>query len=203
MSLKDVVQQLEIYGEQKEEKDYFINLGKTLAKSYYHSFSNKKMAELYKSFTFYESTQLKLNAYFENKKDIAYLAYQETQRLTLKEGTFITFDLSGTVLELIVDYQKLNTINLTLHGALEILRHRNIEIDDNKIEEYFKKLKSTSLIYNLAFLILQKNIKSKMDVVRAGMFKNAYYKIICLELPKLAQKEQKSTIPTSRARLKA
>ena len=202
MSLEDILQQLEIYGEQKEEKNYFINLGKKLAKSYYYFFNNKKMEELYKSFTFYESTQLKLNVFFESPKDITYLAYQETQRLTLKEGTFITYDLSGTVLELIVDYQKLNTINLTLHGALKIIKHRNIEIEDNKIEEFFEQLKITSLIYNYAFLILQKKMKTKMDIVRVGMFKNAYYKIICLELPKLALKEAKRSIPTSRVRIK-
>ena len=126
--------------------------------------------------------------YFFDPKDVAYLQFSELQKLIINENTYIIFDLKGQVKEFVIEKEMQHALNLNLLNALQILELRSIPINLNELAKEMQKLIVTSLVYNYAFQKLKENSKDKLDIMRAGMFKNAYYNIIGLNSQEYCKK---------------
>lgn len=174
--------------EESEGKEYFLELGNHLADTYESYFTDTQIEKLYNPTLSLEATKLYLPRYFFDPKDLAYLQFSELQKLIINENTYIIFDLKGQVKEFVIEKEMQHALNLNLLNALQILELRSIPINLNELAKEMQKLIVTSLVYNYAFQKLKENSKDKLDIMRAGMFKNAYYNIIGLNSQEYCKK---------------
>ena len=166
---------------QSIEPTDLMNLGNSLKEAYCSYFQNDKIEELYKQALCLSKTQIELTTYFKRKEELDYLSFDEKIRFNIDEYTYIIFSLNGFLQEFVINGEKQNLFDLNLLQALEILRLRNIPIDLTGLLAQLQQLTLISYVYNYAYSGLEEQIKDRMDIIRAGMFKNAYYNILALK----------------------
>ena len=187
MNFEEIKTILESYGEKLEEKDYFVNLSIHLANCYYKFFNNKKIDELYKEGISLSKTKLDILAFFPNEKDQNYLRQDEIIELILADNSHIVCDSTGQVHEFIIRSHPMRINDLNVLEALNIAEQYQVIKEKNIINQIMEKLELLSAIYHFALILLNLKQKSKMDIVRTGMFHNAYFHIINLNksLPRI------------------
>lgn len=181
MEAIELISALEFYGSETETPEYFINLGSTLAKSYYNFFSKERIEALYSEMLSLENTRINLPSFFSTPNTLTYLKFDEAIKLNINENTYILFALNGQVIEFVINGEKQHITNLDILHAIQILELKRIPIDYSNLIGELEKLALTSHIYSYAYHELEKIKMDKMDIIRAGMFKNAYYNIIALK----------------------
>ena len=177
----ELISTLEFYGTELETPEYFTNLSIALANVYYNFFSKEKIESLYEQLLSLENTKLNLTTYFNDPTLLTYLQFNETIKYQVNENTYIIFALNGVVKEFAINDEKQPILNLDILHAIQILEFKKLVIDDSKLIKELQKLALTSHIYSYAYHELEKIKIDKMDIIRAGMFKNAYYNIIALK----------------------
>lgn len=180
MSFEEIKIVLETYGEKLEEKDYFVNLSMHLANCYYEFFNNKKIDELYKEGISLSKTKLDIPTFFPNEKDRNYLRQDEIIELILDDNSHIVCDSTGQVHEFIIRAHPMRINDLNVLEALNIAAQYQVVREKNIINQIIEKLELLSAIYHFALILLNLRQKNKMDIVRTGMFHNAYFHIINL-----------------------
>ena len=163
------------------KKEDLMDLGSTLGDAYADFFKDERIEDLYKQILSLSKTQINLATYFKHKEGVEYLFFEETIKFIVNEQTYIVFSLNGNVQEFVIEGSKQHLTNLNILPALEILMLKNISVDITPLLTKLQQLILTSHIYNYALNKLEQQISNKMDVIRAGMFKNAYYNIIALK----------------------
>lgn len=163
------------------KKEDLMDLGSTLGDAYADFFKDERIEDLYKQILSLSKTQINLATYFKHKEGVEYLFFEETIKFIVNEQTYIVFSLNGNVQEFVIEGSKQHLTNLNILPALEILMLKNISVDITPLLTKLQQLILTSHIYNYALNKLEQQISNKMDVIRVGMFKNAYYNIIALK----------------------
>ena len=181
METVELISTLEFYGTELETPEYFTNLSIALAKIYYNFFSKEKIESLYEQLLSLENTKLNLTTYFNDPTLLTYLQFNETIKYQVNENTYIIFALNGVVKEFVINDEKQPILNLDILHAIQFLEFKKMSIDYSKLMKELRQLLLTSYIYSNAFHELEKIKTDKMDIIRAGMFKNAYYNIIALK----------------------
>ena len=180
MNLEETQTILETYGMKLEEKDYFVNLSMHLANSYYNFFNDQKIDELYQEGMSLDKTKLKIYSFFPIEKDRHYLRQNEIIKLKLEENSYIVCDSTGQVHEFIIQEKRMRIQNLNILEALYIANQYHVIKKNQIIIQTIEKLELLSAIYHFAFLLLNLNQGYSMDIVRTGMFHNAYFHLIHL-----------------------
>ncbi len=181
METVELISTLEFYGTELETPEYFTNLSIALANVYYNFFSKEKIESLYEQLLSLENTKLNLTTYFNDPTLLTYLQFNETIKYQVNENTYIIFALNGVVKEFVINDEKQPILNLDILHAIQFLEFKKMSIDYSKLMKELRQLLLTSYIYSNAFHELEKIKMDKMDIIRAGMFKNAYYNIITLK----------------------
>lgn len=181
METVELISTLEFYGTELETPEYFTNLSIALANVYYNFFSKEKIESLYEQLLSLENTKLNLTTYFNDPTLLTYLQFNETIKYQVNENTYIIFALNGQVKEFVINGEKQPILNLDILHAIQFLEFKKMSIDYSKLMKELRQLLLTSYIYSNAFHELEKIKMDKMDIIRAGMFKNAYYNIITLK----------------------
>lgn len=181
METVELISTLEFYGTELETPEYFTNLSIALANVYYNFFSKEKIESLYEQLLSLENTKLNLTTYFNDPTLLTYLQFNETIKYQVNENTYIIFALNGVVKEFVINDEKQPILNLDILHAIQFLEFKKMSIDYSKLMKELRQLLLTSYIYSNAFHELEKIKTDKMDIIRAGMFKNAYYNIITLK----------------------
>ena len=181
METVELISTLEFYGTELETPEYFTNLSIALANIYYNFFSKEKIESLYEQLLSLENTKLNLTTYFNDPTLLTYLQFNETIKYQVNENTYIIFALNGVVKEFVINDEKQPILNLDILHAIQFLEFTKMSIDYSKLMKELRQLLLTSYIYSNAFHELEKIKTDKMDIIRAGMFKNAYYNIIALK----------------------
>lgn len=181
METVELISTLEFYGTELETPEYFTNLSIALANVYYNFFSKEKIESLYEQLLSLENTKLNLTTYFNDPTLLTYLQFNETIKYQVNENTYIIFALNGQVKEFVINGEKQPILNLDILHAIQFLEFKKMSIDYSKLMKELRQLLLTSYIYSNAFHELEKIKTDKMDIIRAGMFKNAYYNIIALK----------------------
>ena len=181
MNLEEIIERLKEYGEMLETPGFFIILANKLAKSYHEYFTEEKIQELFNSTFFLEASRLPLEKFDPNERK--YLIYPEKIKIELNDASF-EVNLQNQVEKLNISGCSINDHMQELPQVLSLLRNLNIKIEEAAWNEELFNINLTSLIYQYAFLNLKENVKTTIDSVQAGMFKNAYYNIIELKLLK-------------------
>ena len=176
----ELISTLEFDGMELETADFFVNLASNLAKMYYNFFSNERIESLYSNLLSLENTKLSLDEIL-NFPNHVYLLFDEIIRFDISDNTYILFALNGEVKEFVVHGENQHTANVSILQAMQILECKNIILDYSNLRERLQQLVLTSHIYSYAYHELEKIKTEKMDIIRAGMFKNAYYNIIALK----------------------
>ena len=96
-------------------------------------------------------------------------------------------DSTGQVHEFIIRSHPMRINDLNVLEALNIAEQYQVIKEKNIINQIMEKLELLSAIYHFALILLNLKQKSKMDIVRTGMFHNAYFHIINLNksLPRI------------------
>lgn len=163
------------------EKEEIMNLGNALGDAYSTYFQNEKIEELYKQALCLSKTKIELTSFFKQREELDYLTFDERIRFSIDEQTYIIFSLNGYVQEFVIGGEKQFLTNLDILHAIEILRLRNIPINLTYLFMKLKQLNLISFVYNYAYAKLTQKNSDQMDIIRAGMFKNAYYNILALK----------------------
>ena len=176
-----IYEKLREYGELLETSDFFINLADKLATTYYEYFTEEKIQELFNSSFYLNSSKIPLGKFdLEERK---YLVYKEKIKIELNGADF-EVNLQNQVEKLNIHGCAIDDPVQDLPQVLSILQSLNIKIEEMSWNEDLSRLYLSSLIYQYAYLQLKENVKTSIDSIRTGMFKNAYYNIIELKLLK-------------------
>lgn len=178
MNIENNKKELIEYGLLKGNKDFYLKIAQTLAKTYYNYFSAELIDKILKMRPLLEETMLPLDKFVFNVSYIDYLKYSELIRFKMLPDSYIIFNLKGQVKEFVINNSKIYINDIDIIQALQISQEKELSINYSKFYNYMQKMKLISLIYNYAYLILKECAKTELDFARAGMFKNAYYNII-------------------------
>lgn len=175
MNIEYLEENLRKLGLLMNNENYYIDLGKRVAASYQKEFTASIInhMECIHGSTIH-NTRLNIQNFpiFDQK----FLTFHDEYKLYLNQNSYVIVNLKGEVVELVINHKQVllskvlyfEDLNDYLKNKIKVTIHQDFRWD----------LFIPSLIYQYAYLLLEKNAIQDIDYARAGMFKNAYFDIL-------------------------
>ena len=183
MSLEEIENKLVILGTEINNSNYFLHLAEILVNYYKNIFSKSKVKKILLNSGCRESSlddmRVNLTDLPLSISDKKYLEFAESFRINLDEKSYIIIDLKGLVKQAVFGGEnEYFAVSLSVLELYELLGALSYDFNRNGYFEFLKSLEVTSLIYRYAYLSLENESSEKIEITRAGMFRNAYFDII-------------------------